>query len=220
MSEPGKPKLTYFNGRGQAESVRLVLAAAGIEFDEKYVETKEELEKLREGGDLLFLQLPLLEINGVKLVQVGAIVRHVARRAALYGKNNVESAKCDMLAEGARDFNEIFNALPFAPDRSAAEDEIQDNVLPRWLPIFEQALDDNGTGFLVGTGMTFADVALLEPLLTISELYPYALEDYSKLEDFLSYMREVPNLAKYLNSSHRKPPADDKYVELVQGILS
>lgn len=44
-----KPKLHYPNGRGRMESVRWVLAAAGVEFDEEFLETKEQLQRLQDG---------------------------------------------------------------------------------------------------------------------------------------------------------------------------
>lgn len=41
-----KPKLRYANGRGWMETVRWVLAAAGVKFDEEFLETIEQLQKL------------------------------------------------------------------------------------------------------------------------------------------------------------------------------
>ncbi|KAF3831639.1 hypothetical protein GH733_000451, partial [Mirounga leonina] len=39
-----KPKLHYFNGRGRMESIRWLLATAGVEVEELF-ETREEFEK-------------------------------------------------------------------------------------------------------------------------------------------------------------------------------
>lgn len=44
-------------------------------------------------GKLLFKQVPLLEIDGLELVQTPAIVRYIARKGGLYGHSNEESAK-------------------------------------------------------------------------------------------------------------------------------
>ena len=43
--------------------------------------------------DLLFEQVPLLRIDGLKLVQSGAIVRYVARKGKLLGSNDIETAR-------------------------------------------------------------------------------------------------------------------------------
>ena len=45
----------------------------------------------------MFGQVPLLEIDGLKLVQTGAIVRYLARKHGMYGINNVESARLGKL---------------------------------------------------------------------------------------------------------------------------
>jgi glutathione S-transferase len=41
-------KLSYFNARGRAEMIRLVFAAAGVEYEDCRL-TKEEFGKLKEG---------------------------------------------------------------------------------------------------------------------------------------------------------------------------
>ena len=67
--------LTYFKGRGRAELIRLMLEVTGTPYRERTI-TKALLEELRAKGDLYFEQLPLLEIDGLKLVQSAAIVRY------------------------------------------------------------------------------------------------------------------------------------------------
>lgn len=70
----GVAVLTYFKGRGRGELIRLMLEVTGTEYKERTI-TKSLLEELRARGDLYFQQLPLLEIDGLKLVQSAAIVR-------------------------------------------------------------------------------------------------------------------------------------------------
>ena len=45
---PGKMKLIYFNGRGKAEGVRLLLAAAGMEYENVRIK-REEWPPMKEG---------------------------------------------------------------------------------------------------------------------------------------------------------------------------
>lgn len=42
-----KPLFHYDEARGRMESVRWLLAAAGVEYEEKFIHTNEDLEKLR-----------------------------------------------------------------------------------------------------------------------------------------------------------------------------
>jgi len=44
-------------------------------------------------AELLFQQVPLLRIDGMNLVQSGAIARYLARKTNLYGDTDVEAAK-------------------------------------------------------------------------------------------------------------------------------
>ncbi|KYO37668.1 hypothetical protein Y1Q_0004771 [Alligator mississippiensis] len=91
-SMSGKPKLTYFNGRGRMESIRWLLAAAGVEFEEDFLETREQYLKLIQDGHLLFDQVPLVEIDGMKMVQTKAILSYIAGKHNLYGKGLKERA--------------------------------------------------------------------------------------------------------------------------------
>ncbi|KAL4676264.1 hypothetical protein H8959_010409 [Pygathrix nigripes] len=87
-----KPKLHYLNARGRTESIRWLLAAAGVEFEEKFLESAEDLDKLRNDGSLLFQQVPMVEIDGMKLVQTRAILNYIASKYNLYGKDIKERA--------------------------------------------------------------------------------------------------------------------------------
>uniref|UniRef100_A0A452QTU8 glutathione transferase n=1 Tax=Ursus americanus TaxID=9643 RepID=A0A452QTU8_URSAM len=88
----GKPKLHYFNGRGRMESIRWLLAAAGVEFEEIFIETPEDLNKLKNDGYLLFQQVPMVEMDGMKIVQTRAILNYIATKYNLYGKDIKERA--------------------------------------------------------------------------------------------------------------------------------
>nr|XP_008509180.1 PREDICTED: glutathione S-transferase A3-like [Equus przewalskii]XP_008509181.1 PREDICTED: glutathione S-transferase A3-like [Equus przewalskii]XP_008509182.1 PREDICTED: glutathione S-transferase A3-like [Equus przewalskii] len=87
-----KPKLHYFNGRGRMEPIRWLLAAAGVEFEEEFLATSKDLEKLRNDGSLMFQQVPMVEIDGMKLVQCRAILNYIAAKYNLYGKDIKERA--------------------------------------------------------------------------------------------------------------------------------
>ncbi|GAB1294468.1 Glutathione S-transferase A2 [Apodemus speciosus] len=93
----GKPVLHYFNARGRMECIRWLLAAAGVEFEEKFIQSPEDLEKLRKDGNLMFDQVPMVEIDGMKLVQTRAILNYIATKYDLYGKDVKERTLYDVL---------------------------------------------------------------------------------------------------------------------------
>ncbi|XP_015267786.1 PREDICTED: glutathione S-transferase-like [Gekko japonicus] len=92
-----KPRLHYFSGRGRMESIRWLLAAAGVEYEEEFIKEKEDwgCEKLRKDGSLLFQQVPMVEIDGMKMVQCRAILNYIAAKYKLCGKDLKENALKD-----------------------------------------------------------------------------------------------------------------------------
>ncbi|MCX7564712.1 hypothetical protein OS176_14465, partial [Xanthomonadaceae bacterium XH05] len=61
----GKPVLHYFDGRGRMEPIRWLLAAAGVEFEEQFLKTRDDLARLRNDGSLMFLA-PSAQHSSVK----------------------------------------------------------------------------------------------------------------------------------------------------------
>uniref|UniRef100_A0A8C5ML19 Glutathione S-transferase n=1 Tax=Leptobrachium leishanense TaxID=445787 RepID=A0A8C5ML19_9ANUR len=215
-----KPKLYYFNGRGKMESIRWLLAAAGVEFEEEFMETKAQFKKLLEDGSLLFQQVPMVEIDGMKLVQTRAIMNYIATKYNLKGKDLNESVLIDMYVEGIIDLMSFIIAMPFQPDDSKAKqkDLIKNRAVNRYLPVYEKALE--GHDFLVGSQLSIADVHLLEALLMVEEVQDDILSLFPRLQAFKQRTSEIPTLKKFLQpGSNRKPIPDEKYVATVKEIL-
>ena len=148
----GKPRLTYVNGRGRMESIRWLLSAAGVEFEEIFLETREQLLKLCQDGSLLFHQLPLVEIDGMKLVQCRAILSYIAGKYNLYGKDLKERALIDMYVEGISDLMQLILVFPFSPPEAKEKNlaTIAEKATERYFPVFEKVLKQHGQDFLVG----------------------------------------------------------------------
>lgn len=102
----GKLQLIYFNATARAEPTRFMLHYKGVDFDDKRVEG-EEWEKIKPSAFVLFAtcllsvseakiagtpfgQLPMLDVDGVKICQSSAIHRYVANK---YGKKSVDTSK-------------------------------------------------------------------------------------------------------------------------------
>ncbi|KAL8172770.1 UNVERIFIED_CONTAM: hypothetical protein K2H54_017578 [Gekko kuhli] len=177
-----KPKLTYFNGRGRMESIRWLLAAAGVEFEEVFLKKKEQLLKLIEGGYLLFDQVPLVEMDGLKLVQTKAILNYIAEKYNLHGKDLKERAQIDMYVEGTMDLMGMFLMYPFCPpeQREAQLASILEKATTRYLPVYEKALEQHE--FLVGNRFSWADVQLIEAILMLEEKKCDVLAQFPQLQ--------------------------------------
>ncbi|GCB67086.1 hypothetical protein scyTo_0005075 [Scyliorhinus torazame] len=216
-----KPKLHYFNGRGRMESVRWLLAAAGIEFEEEYLETREQYEKLLKDGALLYEQVPMVEIDGMKLVQTNAILNYIAGKYNLYGKDIKERALIDMYAEGARDLMTLVMRHPFLPSEEKESNRtlITKKAKSRYFPAFEKVLSQQ-SGYLVGNQLSVADLHLLEVILMIEENVPLILSEFPQLQKFKLKISTIPRIQTFLQpGSPRKPPPDDQYVQIVREVL-
>ena len=123
-------KLIYYNGRGRAETIRLVFALAGKEFDDHRIKPgkinfqlplfngsnglyymmknifSEDMPALK--PTLPFGQVPVLEYNGEMLCQSMTIARFVAPEFGLAGDTNLEAAQVDEIVDVITDFQ---NAL-------------------------------------------------------------------------------------------------------------
>ncbi|XP_076830794.1 glutathione S-transferase A4-like [Brachyhypopomus gauderio] len=219
MSE--KVVLYYFNGRGKMESVRWLLAVAGVQFEEVYLTTSEQFDKLVNDGALLFHQVPLVEMDGMKLVQTKAILNYIAGKYNLYGNDLKERVMIDMYAEGARDIMDMIMVLPFTPPekKQGQLDNIQLKVKERSLPAYEKALTESQ--FLVGNQLSCADVHLFEANLMLEELFPTILSTFPHIQAFQKRMKAIPAIDKFLQpGSQRKPPPDDVYLSTVKTVLS
>ncbi|NWH27477.1 GSTA1 transferase, partial [Grus americana] len=218
----GKPKLYYFNGRGRMESIRWLLAAAGVEFEECFLETKDDLTKLQKDGSLLFQQVPMVEMDGMKMVQTRAISNYIAAKYNLYGKDLKERALIDMYVEAVMDLNELLMTHPLQPADKKEQHfaTLVDKATNRYFPAYEKVLKDHGQNFLVGNQFSRADVQLLETLLMAEEYKPDILAKFPLLQSFKARISNIPTIKKFLQpGSQRKPPLQEKDVPKVMKIF-
>ncbi|XP_005112479.2 glutathione S-transferase-like [Aplysia californica] len=75
-----------------------------------------------------------------------------------------------MLFEGGRDFTTPSLAIGFRPEADVLSN-VKNDIMPKYMPIFEKVASENGTGYLVGDSLTIADLSVLEGLLTFTEYF-------------------------------------------------
>nr|3ZFL_A Chain A, GLUTATHIONE S-TRANSFERASE A1 [Homo sapiens]3ZFL_B Chain B, GLUTATHIONE S-TRANSFERASE A1 [Homo sapiens] len=217
-----KPKLHYFNARGRMESTRWLLAAAGVEFEEKFIKSAEDLDKLRNDGYLMFQQVPMAEIDGMKLVQTRAILNYIASKYNLYGKDIKERALIDMYIEGIADLGEMILLLPVCPpeEKDAKLALIKEKIKNRYFPAFEKVLKSHGQDYLVGNKLSRADIHLVELLYYVEELDSSLISSFPLLKALKTRISNLPTVKKFLQpGSPRKPPMDEKSLEEARKIF-
>ena len=212
--------LTYWNGRGRAEVVRLMLAATGEDYDEAvpgfpgatHLTKPEQFEQLKENGLLAFGQVPLLRIDGLDLVQTGAIVRYLAAKHSLRGDGSAaDVARCDMTAETVLDWkNATCPAFEFAlngfePSKEQLEKLQAGNA--RYMPRLEKALERNGTGWFVGGRLSYPDVLAFEVL---EQIAPHCdMAPFPRLSQLHQALLQNARIKAWLASDKRKMKTQD-----------
>jgi glutathione S-transferase len=212
-----KPTLLYFPARGRAEVIRLVLAEAGVDYDEHHVGKgtppaggrATDLADLKASGVLAFGAVPAWEEpGGFRLVQSAAIANHLARRHGLRGATPIEQARCDELLGAVDDVRTELRKVYTCPadQRGAVRAELQATTLPRWLGDLERHLAPSlaAGGFSVGSALTVGDLALWYLLEMVQDNgFGEALARCPQLTALFARVAARPRIAAYLASPRR-----------------
>uniref|UniRef100_A0A158R4S3 Glutathione S-transferase 1 n=1 Tax=Syphacia muris TaxID=451379 RepID=A0A158R4S3_9BILA len=199
MSAVPRWKLTYFNSRGRAETIRLLFAQADVPYEDIRID-RTQWSALKEKTP--FGQLPILEVDGKVLAQSRAIEKYLAKTFGLNGKTDWESAKIDELIQSMEDLHNKLSPW-FTEQDGVKKVEIftrlfEEEITP-FLKRCEQFLIKNGTGYFVGDQLTLADLALYDILSYFDEkLMPGHLHKYPKLAEFIEQVGNLPNIKAWV----------------------
>ena len=218
-------RLTYFHGWGLAEQARWVLAATGVEWEQVGLDTRQQFLDLRDkpNSPLLFGQMPLLEIDGLELVQSQAMLRYVARRGGFCPEDPKDQALCDMVAEAVKDARGPLTAFPFKPDLAAHIATLPSHFA-KYFPRFERILEAGGGTVIKSGKLCYADVLLAEICHGFARLSPGCLDPYPLLKALMASVTAMPSVVAYLNDPKRRYPHPEgevgvAYVKNVNTVL-
>ena len=168
-------KLTYFAVRGVAEVIRLEFAAAKQDYEDKRFALdfgvpgdfstiiRKEFDEAKAAGELKpsMGQVPLLEVDGVKIGQSKAIERFLAKRFGFAGSSDVEEAIVDALCETIRDGKDTYQkkrSIADADEKKAAMEKYFAEELPEFVAKAEASVPEGPGPFLVGGKLSLADL--------------------------------------------------------------
>ena len=187
-----KLQLHYFTGRGIGEPIRLLLTVGGIEFiDHRYTfEQYSSMDELK--AKLPFGQVPALEVDGEFLGQTDSLMRFAAKLAKLYPHEPIAAARSDMIVIHQADIHSAiakmsFDGVPGAPGTQLVPEEEREKRIAAWfestLPGLLHRLEQlAGSGFMVGSTLTWADVCVFNRLTQLQDINDDLLKDnYPKL---------------------------------------
>jgi glutathione S-transferase len=196
------PLLTYFDVRGRAEVVRLILEETGTAYREKRV-SMAEWPALK--PTLPFAQLPTYEEGELFIVHSHAIYRHLARVHNLYGSNEQEHVRCDLVEETFVDAQSNVSGFYWHPEFAKQRAEYEATALPDLLGRLQRLLEqnNNGNGYWVGSHLTYVDFCAWHLLDYVRPFSQRTLDRFEKLNAFKQRIEARPRIAAYLRSERR-----------------
>ncbi|EFX82688.1 prostaglandin D2 synthase-like protein [Daphnia pulex] len=201
-------KLIYSNARGRADLARLILHCAGVPFEDIHC-GHSDWPSIKQ--DTSFRQVPILEVDGVHLEshQSNAVARYLARQHGLAGQNQWEETRADMIVDCMCYLHA--GMCPITREKNMEKqqelfDEINQEMIQPHAEVIEQLLINNGSGYLVGNALTWADLAYYAYFTTpIMELFGgQVLEDHPHLRQLVKHIGDIPTIKKYIEKSVRK----------------
>ena len=196
------PHITYFDVRGRAEVIRLILEDTGTAYTERRV-TVAEWPELK--PTLAFGQLPLYEEGDLLLNQSHAIYRHLARKHDLYGDSDLDKLRCDIVQETFVDAQTAIGGLFWRPDFEAVRDDFEANDLPQLLERLQKLLLNNtaSNSYWVGNRISYADFIAWHTLDYVRPFSQKTLNQFPALCEFKALFESRPRIADYLGSERR-----------------
>ncbi|XP_072050122.1 hematopoietic prostaglandin D synthase-like [Amphiura filiformis] len=196
-------KLIYFNMRARGEVARLLFTLAQVEFQDIRIEyPSEEWIKLKPTTPLG--QLPVLEVDGQRLVQSKAIFKYLAREF-VYGKSNWECAEIDGIMDTCEDFHTPITPILRSEGSEKAKllQTYQEETLPQILNGLESLVPD-GHNYFVGEKLTVADLSAycdIELASIIAEIpINELLHKYPKLSAIRSHVESNDRIASWVKT--------------------
>ena len=186
-------KLVYFGVRGRAQAFKYMCADNNIEFQEEVINFAD-WGKMK--PNTLFGQLPVLFDGSFEIAQSNAILRHVARKHGLYGKDDTEKTLVDMINDQQEDIRLAYIKLIYQQYEAEKDNFVKS--IPEKLAVFEKMLAKNhgGSGFFVGTKQTFVDYTIFDLLDNFVVLSPGSLDSTPLLKAFHARFAAKEKIAK------------------------
>merc|ERR1719154_374361 len=181
------------------------------------------IKNLRESGKVdgqpLLFPPTLMDLTtspSTAIMQLPCIMQYLGEKHGLAGQSLLDRTRAlqitmtwnDLLAEAMTAFHPVNMHGSYASQKEEAQPFIQqflDTRLAVFLQFFEDSLklNDGGKSYMVGSSLTFADVAMLNMMRGYKGSAPEHYQDNQKiplLKDLESRLREEPRIKDFLQS--------------------
>lgn len=211
------PTLAYWDIRGLAEPVRLMLEYCGVSYEDKrYVcgdaptYDRSSWMDVKPTIGLDFPNLPYYMDGDTKMTESTAILKHVGRKNnCLLPKNDTESDRCDMLEGTVSDFRRDFVMLCYRPGFEDNKTAFFDKTFPTKMERFNQYMSDKE--WISGETLTYVDFMFCEILDHVRLMQPGCYDKYENINRYLEKFFKMEKIASYRASDRfKKYPINNK----------
>uniref|UniRef100_A0A146KVM5 glutathione transferase n=1 Tax=Lygus hesperus TaxID=30085 RepID=A0A146KVM5_LYGHE len=197
-------KLTYFDVKGLAEGIRLLLSYMGKEFEDIRIpfslDPNSQWSKMK--SELKLAKLPLLEIDGVELTQSTAICRYLADEAGLLGDNAWENLQIDIISGSVKDFAAEMAAMFREQDPDAKAEKMKvfkEKTVPFYFNIFDDTVKNNN-GYLANGKLSWVDLWFVGYAESIESVAESPLFDkYTNIKALKDKVYAIPSIKKWID---------------------
>lgn len=193
----------YFNLRARGEFIRWILAASGLPWEDRRVNSIEEWATLKPtipGNTVPYLITP----EGHQMRQSMSVARYVAKKGGLVPTDDFAAFKCDSIVDTIMIdmFDAVVKFMPLKPieEQQKGFQNWNEVAGPKFYGIIDRWVKESRSGYLVGDRMTWADLTvacLVNSLGLIPEIkasqdafpdvraYAERIAQSGKLQDYL-----------------------------------
>lgn len=192
-------RLIYFPWAGRGAAIRDCLWLGGVAFEDVRLSVAE-FRNARSTGAFPFDLLPVLELeSGARIGQNNTILRWAARKAGLTPRDELEALQVESLLDMIEDYAMRLSVTIRETDPKVRLHQ-RAALAERWMPELyghlEKQLDGTGSGWLVGSALSAADLKAYHLLSKLTDgsldgMPSDALEGSATLQGWLSCVREA-----------------------------
>jgi len=195
------PTLIYFDIRGRAEPIRLLLADLEVEYVDQQI-TLSDWELHRDS--MPFRRIPVYREDDLVIPEAFAILSYLGRKYDLLGANEPERIRCDATVEAWKDYGNrvanAFGAMSNSEDERRVFIEETQPALLRDLECFYESRS-NVELFWAGPTPTVADYVAFNYIDSFQS--PKTRQQFEALGAFHDAFAGRPNVRSYLASPQR-----------------
>ncbi|PIC25233.1 hypothetical protein B9Z55_018245 [Caenorhabditis nigoni] len=152
-------------------------------------------------------KVPVLSVDGFDIPQSLAIIRYLANKFGYAGKTPEEKAWVDAIIDQYKDFQFAFIQYANAKNAGRSDEEVERIRTEVYIPykdlyfnFLNRILEKSKSGFLVGDGLTFADLVVIENFFNLEKSQNFVFAEHPKLLALKEKVHVIPAIKEWVET--------------------